>query len=275
MDTQAFLSGLSLLWDGDPQVADHPRDRRFRAVLDTVRGMATENKLALLNFAASNLEPGEIYLEVGAFAGCSIIAAALGNDAQFVTIDDYSRPGSSAEECRRNLARYGLDNVELIDADVWDVLSDPPFSAPVGVYFYDGGHRFVEQYRALEAIEPLLADDALVIIDDTRRREVARANRLYTSNRPQFEPVLRFVSPSADEPRWWNGLEVYAFRRARGPGRPPSTVMLTLARAAARVNTASIRHRAARLLREAARDGRRVVGRVTRRFRSRATHVDG
>ena len=99
----------------------------------------------------------------------------------------------------------------------WSVLEHPPFSAPVGVYFYDGGHNFDDQYRALELGEPLLADEALVIIDDTAFDRVAAANRAYTARLPQFERVLRLESPFNGEPRWWNGIEVYVFRRALTP----------------------------------------------------------
>src|SRR5215218_3932148 len=78
MDLEAFQAGLAGLFGGDLR-ADHPVDRRFAAVLADVPGMATENKLALLNLAAAHLEPGEAYLEVGSFKGLSLIGAMLGN----------------------------------------------------------------------------------------------------------------------------------------------------------------------------------------------------
>ena len=91
MDTTAFLEALPTLWDGDPQIADHPRDRRWLPVIEQTRGLATENKLAMLNLAAQFLQGDEIYLEVGAWAGCSIIGASLDlPDIHFVTIDNFS-----------------------------------------------------------------------------------------------------------------------------------------------------------------------------------------
>src|SRR5262249_29852275 len=91
MRAQAFVDALPSLWDGDPASADHPCDRRFRTLLEDLGGMATENKLALLNLAASFLEPDEVYLEIGTYLGTSVVAAALGNDGAFIAVDNYSQ----------------------------------------------------------------------------------------------------------------------------------------------------------------------------------------
>src|SRR6266508_3330671 len=66
MRLEAFRTELPRAFDGD-LAAPHPRDRRFRALLADVPGMATESKLALLSLAAAHLEPGEAYLEVDCF----------------------------------------------------------------------------------------------------------------------------------------------------------------------------------------------------------------
>ena len=222
MDTTDFLARLPALWDSDPQTADHPRDRRFGPVLEATRGMATENKLALLNLAAQHLGPDEIYLEVGAWAGCSIIGASLGHpDRTFVTTDNFSEFGGPIDECRANLASFGAEQVELVDGDFMSVLAKKALPGPVGVYFYDGAHAFEDQIHALEIIEPLLADEALVIVDDTSHPRVAAANRLYVGRRPQFELAVRYTSAFNGEPKWWDGVELYVFRRALGPGQPP------------------------------------------------------
>ena len=209
-----FLREMPSLWAGDPQWADHPIDRRFADVLEDIGGMATENKLALLNLAGRHLCPDEVYLEIGAYRGTSIIAASLNNpDQKFVTVDNFSQFQGAYAECKENLSRYGCTNVELIDADAWEVLSDPPFPNKVGVYFYDGRHRFRDQWAALAKVEPLLADEALVVIDDASWRQVRAANRFFTKGHPNFENVVRFDSATHGEPRWWNGVELFAFRR--------------------------------------------------------------
>ena len=109
----------------------------------------------------------------------------------------------------------------MYEGDVWQVLADPPFPRPVGVYFYDGGHSFDDQYRASARVEPLLADQALIIVDDTAWDWVTAADARFVRGRAEYERLLRFESPENGEPRWWNGMEVYAFRR---DSRRPMTV---------------------------------------------------
>lgn len=217
MHLNDFVGKLPTLWEGDPHNEHWPRERKFGKVIRETEGMATENKLALLNFAASCLSAGETYLEIGAFRGTTIIGAALGNlDNRFLTIDNFSEFDGQADECRRNLDRFGCSHVQLIEGDAWEVLRRGSVPSPVGVYFYDGRHMFRDQWAALERVEPLLADEAVVVIDDTEIRRAAAANELYTRDRPEYERIARFRSPWNGEPRWWNGLEVFAYRRASG-----------------------------------------------------------
>jgi predicted O-methyltransferase YrrM len=212
MRAQDFVDALPSLWDGDPALADHPRDRRFKRLLAEIGGMATENKLALLNLAASFLEPGEIYLELGTYLGTSAIAAAMGNPGDFIAVDNYSQFGGPEQRCRANIARYAPGAVTLATVDAWEFLAS--LDRSVGVYFYDAGHTFGEQWWAFERIESHLSDEALIIIDDASYWPVRRANSSFTRYRPQFECVEYFESPFNGEPRWWNGLAVYRYRRS-------------------------------------------------------------
>jgi predicted O-methyltransferase YrrM len=218
MRADEFVRALPTLWDGDPAFADHPRDRRFRSLLDDVGGMATENKLALLNLAASFLDPDDVYLEIGTYLGTSVIAAAMDNDGRFIAVDNYSQFGGPEDRCRENIRRYAAEKVTLVNRDAWEFLAS--FHERVGVYFYDAGHTFREQWCALEMIEPHLTDDAIVVIDDASHWPVQRANNDFTKHRPQFERLQHFSSSSNGEPRWWNGVDLYRYRRARSQTVP-------------------------------------------------------
>jgi hypothetical protein len=68
VDSERFPRALAGLFDDYPR-SPHPRDRRFAPILSEVGGLACENNLALLNLAASLLDRGESYVEVGSFNG--------------------------------------------------------------------------------------------------------------------------------------------------------------------------------------------------------------
>jgi predicted O-methyltransferase YrrM len=224
MDLEAFQAGLAGLFGGDLR-ADHPVDRRFAAVLADVPGMATENKLALLNLAAAHLEPGEAYLEVGSFKGLSLIGAMLGNAGRrFYAIEnflEFNPDGRARAELEANLARWVLpDRARLLEGDCFDLLRrGAALGEPVGVYFYDGAHGRLPHYLALGVAEPWLADRALVVIDDASWPIVARATDRYVAAHPGYRLLFDLAAEHEEDPRWWNGVRVYAFERARAQPR--------------------------------------------------------
>jgi predicted O-methyltransferase YrrM len=219
MDVEAFQRELPGLYGGD-LAAPHPVDRRFKDLMADVPGMATENKLALLNLAGRLVGADDAYLEVGSFKGLSIIAAALGNeDGCFYAIESFRGfgvdPDSSERELRDNLERWGLaDRVTLVRDDGFRTMARPgSIPRPVGAYFYDGTHDRLAHYLALGMAEPLLADEALVIIDDAARSVVARATDHYVRSHQGFRLLFDLQVTSSRDPAWWDGLRVYGYRR--------------------------------------------------------------
>lgn len=222
MRLEAFRTELPRAFDGD-LAAPHPRDRRFRALLANVPGMATESKLALLSLAAAHLEPGEAYLEVGSFKGLSLIGAMLGNQhAPFYAIENFLEfnldSGATRDELLGNLDRWvDRERLRLLEGDCFRLLRrERLLEAPVGVYFYDGAHGRLPHYLALGVAEPWLADRALVVVDDASWPMVARATERYLAAHPGYELLFDLAAEREEDPRWWNGLRVYAFRRPPG-----------------------------------------------------------
>jgi predicted O-methyltransferase YrrM len=229
MDLEAFQAALPGLFGGDLR-ADHPVDRRFRAVVADVPGMATEHKLALLNLAAAHLEPGEAYLEVGSFKGLSLIGAMLGNAGRrFAGIEsflEFNSDGRARADLEANLARWvEPGRARLLEGDCFDLLrSGVGLEEPVGVYFYDGAHGRLPQYLALGVAEPWLADRALVVIDDASWPIVARATDRYVAAHPGYRLLFDLAAEREEDPRWWNGVRVYAFERPRAQARAQASV---------------------------------------------------
>jgi predicted O-methyltransferase YrrM len=226
MDLEAFQAALPELFDGDLR-AGHPADRRFRAVLADVPGMATENKLALLNLAAAHLEEGEAYLEVGSFKGLSLIGAMLGNPGRrFYAIENFLEfnldGGLARPELEANLARWvEPGQVRLLEGDCFRLLRDEGrLEEPVGVYFYDGAHGRLPHYLALGVAEPWLAARALVVIDDTSWPIVSQATDRYLAAHPGYRLLFDLAAEHEEDPRWWNGVRVYAFERSRARAQP-------------------------------------------------------
>lgn len=222
MDAERFAAELPGLFDDFPR-SEQPRGRRFDDVTEAVPNLATENVLALLNLAASLLGPGESYVEVGAYYGASLIGAMRGNSGDFVAIDRFSfeanevrgrtLPAASRAGLEASLRRFEAEGATILEGDVFDVLEGGALGdRRVGVYYYDGPHGYEEQLRGLRAIEPWLADEALLVLDDFDWHRVERAARDYVAGQPRARMLIEIPGGDRGYPQWWEGAAVLAWR---------------------------------------------------------------
>lgn len=219
MDVRAFLEELDDVLVGPPQ-AERPADPAHQAVCDDVEGMTTASTVAVLNLAAHHLPPEEAYLEVGSFRGRSLCGAVRGVEGRtFVAIENFVEFGMMGADARdaltANLARHAADkDLTLLEGDAFRLMTDrTAFRKPVGVYFYDGEHTVLAHYLALAVAEPLLADEALVLVDDATWPLVQKAHRRYLSRHQGWSVVRRFDAATQDDPHWANGLHLLRYRR--------------------------------------------------------------
>ena len=129
--------------------------------------------------------------------------------------------GNSYETLVRNLEHYDFaDRVRFYNGDFNKQICPSNLSEPIGVYFFDGPHDEENQYRGIQVAEDLLADEALVIVDDWRlasdstsyaKAGTARAVHDLTNRWERlYELPARF---NGDHALWWNGVGVYSFFR--------------------------------------------------------------
>ncbi|HKN01393.1 MAG TPA: class I SAM-dependent methyltransferase [Candidatus Binataceae bacterium] len=192
-----------------------PANRDLADVLNNVPGMATENKLKLLNLAVASLAENEVYVEVGCYKGASLVGAAAGNPWQrLFACDNFSQFDGAADSLRETLGRYTAPGqVRFFDMDFRDFMKMAPWKgARIGAYFYDGGHSFADQYDGLCCALPHLASDTIIVIDDTNKRAARAADRLIARQVPGFELVLNLRTPRNHHPTWWNGIQVFRYR---------------------------------------------------------------
>jgi predicted O-methyltransferase YrrM len=222
LDADRFLRELPELFDDFPR-SEHPRDRRFAPVVETVENLASENVLALLNLAASCIGPDEAYVEVGVFHGASLIASMLGNDGKrFVGIDSFGFRDASLEKVEANLERYGLFDAavprpEILVGDAFELVPGGALDGTtIGLWYYDAAHSYEKQVEGLRMAERLLAPGALMIVDDTDWDDVDRAMDDYVAAQPRAERILTIEGKSRGFPQWWEGMQVLRWSQEEG-----------------------------------------------------------
>ncbi|GAB3498648.1 class I SAM-dependent methyltransferase [Flexivirga sp.] len=225
MQTSRLFDALPDVFGGDPRAGD-PTDPRWERMTEEVSGFTSAHELAVLNLAAAVLPADEAYLEVGTFKGRSLVAAVQGNeDKTFYAMENFLEFGMAGEaahaELKDNLKRFAGDaQVRLLEGDAFTLMARPGvIDRPVGVYFYDGEHTLLSHYLALAVVEPLLADEALVLVDDASWPVVQHAHRLFLTRHPGWRIAATWDAQHADDPRWANGLHALVFQRAAGRRR--------------------------------------------------------
>jgi predicted O-methyltransferase YrrM len=211
---ERFAEELPALF-GDFPRSPSPRVRRFDHVLSELGGLGRENNRALLNLAASLLEPGEAYVEVGVYKGASLICAMLGNEgSESIGVDNFSMGNGNRAELEANLERFGLaGRATILEGDAFDILSQGRLEGRrVGVYYYDAEHQYESQLQGLRLIEPYLAERALLIIDDTDWHHVAIAIRDYLATQPRARPLLEIGGREHGSPHWWEGVTILSWQ---------------------------------------------------------------
>ena len=212
MDATRFLHELPALFEDFPR-SELPRDPRFVKILDRLDGLACANNLALLNLAASLLDPGECYVEIGSFKGASLAAAMLGNEGnEFVAIDSFALAGGSRAQHEANLRSFGLEPPEILEGDVFELLEGGALEGRrLGACYWDLLHRYEPQLAGLRALEPYLAPGALVIVDDSDWAEVERALADYVASEPRARRLVELGGERHGRPWWWEGMVVLAW----------------------------------------------------------------
>jgi len=169
VDADRFLRELPRLFDDFPQ-SEHPRDRRFARIVSDVENLAKENNFALLNLAASCLDDGETYVEVGVFHGASLVAAMLGNEhRRFVGVDSFEFRDATLDVVERNLTAFGLPRPELLVGDVFELVPAGALNdARVGVWYMDD----------------------------------------YVAEQPRARRILTVDGKDRGNPQWWEGMQV-------------------------------------------------------------------
>lgn len=225
MDVEGFAAELPRRFGGDTGAA-HPVDRRFAAVVDGVPGMSTEHALTVLDLAVARLGAGECYLEVGSYRGRSVVGAMLANPGRrAVAVESFAEfgvdPVAARAEVEATLREFEVaDRVRLVVGDAFRRLDRAGVPEPVGAYFYDGAHSRVAQYLGLALAEPLLADRAVVLVDDWSWPQVRSATERYLRRHPGYRVVAELPAETDFDPRWCNGLVVLAWERPPGWRRP-------------------------------------------------------
>ena len=180
----------------------------------------------LQRLAALNVTEDKVYLEIGVFQGMTLLSVAnavqphdvFGID-NFAFFDPENKNYSIVKDRRE---KNQLHNAHIINMDYEDALMQLEKhlgGRKIGVYFIDGPHDYRSQLVCLLLAKSYLADDAIIIIDDSNYRHVRQANNDFLMSHPEFKLIFEAYTPchpqnmneeqtKAARKGWWDGVNI-------------------------------------------------------------------
>lgn len=178
-------------------------DETFETIKILMGGTTSTRIAKLLNFAVSQMGKNECYLEVGVFTGATLCSAAHVSGKHTIGIDKYDKeelagmglkdPAAVRDRCLYNIASINCGS-KLIEKDFRDVGKEE-IEFPVAVSFIDGRHDFESVMDNLKWLEPLLADDAVIVFDDINYHGVSRAIFEWMGDHGENYELLAYLKP--------------------------------------------------------------------------------
>jgi predicted O-methyltransferase YrrM len=219
MNFQNYIKQLPELYKNWGSDDIKPKSLLFQLAIEKVQCMTTPNVMQLLNFGVSLLETEEIYCEVGCFQGATLVGAMLNNFEKVAyAIDNFSEFDANGENFHKlteNLSGFGLsEQIVFFNKDFQKFFMDFYKSEnrkKIGVYFYDGAHDYRSQMLGLLFVKPFLADQAIIIIDDTNLTDAKLANEDFINTHPECKMLLDLPTPCNGHQTFWNGIQILSW----------------------------------------------------------------
>jgi predicted O-methyltransferase YrrM len=194
---------------------------KIQDVCTTVGGFSAPAIMQILSGAIACLAEDELYLEIGSYQGRSLCGALVDNpQARAVAVDNFSEftQADAPTILAANLARYNLTaQVQFYQEDTQAFLNGhTELHGRVGVYFYDGNHNTDQGLAALENALPLLAERAVIIVDDFSGIGIWRTVQQFTErHHDHAQMIFAIATPNFPfpAPNWHNGVVVLAYQK--------------------------------------------------------------
>lgn len=179
------------------------KDDHMFETLKIITGGTTSPRIGkLLNFAVSQMDRDETYVEVGVLSGTTLVSAAHVNGKRCIGIDNYDDhylktmgcdPVNTRDRCLHNIRSTNC-GAQLIEKDFRAVTKED-ICYPVAVSFIDGKHDYESVIDNLNWLSPILADEAVIVFDDVNYSKVSQAIFWWLHQHQKTWDMLAYVKP--------------------------------------------------------------------------------
>jgi hypothetical protein len=154
------------------------------------------------------------YLEIGTWKGSSLCSAMCNNKITCTAIDNWSEFGGPKKEFLKNFNKFkGENNATFIEKNCWSV--DVTKLGKFNIYMYDGNHKRISHFKALNRYLPCLDNEFIYLVDDWNCKRV-RDGTLKSIKKNNLEILYQkeIYTPSNNCANdWHNGISIFVLKK--------------------------------------------------------------
>lgn len=189
-------------------LAESEKSKLPHEYVNKLTGLSSPKIWHLLNNLCSDVDT---YLEIGTYLGSSLLAATYQNNVKATAVDNFCMKPSLRNHFYQNVKH--LKNLHFIEKDCFKI--DPLSLPKINVYFFDGGHEYNDQYRALTHFLPAMEKEFIYICDDYNNAPVRKGTEdaIYDLKLEIMDQEERTGTFTKDKSGWWCGLKIFKFKK--------------------------------------------------------------
>lgn len=179
-------------------------DKEFSRNINKLQGLSGAGTAQCIANVAKLLRVNQ-YLEIGIYQASNLVQIATKNkdvvccgvdnfSENFEENKNYSNP-TTEEVVSKRLFDLKLKNCVIIKDDFRNFLKTTNIKN-VELYFFDGPHRLQDQIDGIEMALPILADRAIIFIDDHASENVQESTRILLEKYKELELIRVLVGSS-------------------------------------------------------------------------------
>jgi hypothetical protein len=167
--------------------------------------MSTLANAKLINLICKSLTEDQLYVNIGTYQGFSLIAGLINTKCKVEGIDNFSQFGGPKDKFFFNFNMFKRNNSIFFDQNYVTYLENK--KDPINFYFYDGPHKYSDQYNAIKLAAHLFKKGTIIMIDDTNVNEVKTATfKALEDLKLNYDIWVNVNTVQNKHPTFWNGI---------------------------------------------------------------------
>jgi len=162
---------------------------------------------AMINRAVTELDAGNCFVNVGVWNGFTLLCGMVDNPgSRCIGVDNFSEFGGPKKAFLEHFERYRSHAHEFHEMDYREYFKSR-HQGKIGFYIYDGEHSYRNQLEGLKTAEPFLAENALILVDDTNWEAPRQATLDFIEQSDNaYTVILDQGCCYPGHPTYWNGI---------------------------------------------------------------------